>query len=141
MNDLDWASLNQIIETNNTNDFRIQSYRNNLLVLVGSFDLFYYHTVEIEFEGVSYISLPTEFYQPKFRWAKASEIQFMRQLIAIEVEEKVYCIEAETTSSIKKLPFYIVATTMNIKQEKVFYHHRANLQPGEKVANWIEILP
>jgi hypothetical protein len=61
--------VNEIVETTNTTDFRIQSYDSVNLLLIGSFDFAYYHEVEVEveFREVTYISLPTYFECPTFR--------------------------------------------------------------------------
>ena len=132
--------INEIVQTTNTNDFRIDSYEVGNLLLIGSFDFCYYHSVEIRFKEVLYISLPTEFDYPIFRIANLSEIQSIRQQIWLEPEDVVYCIEAETSCSIKRLPFYIVAQGINVCVGTVYYYWKDNLNTGERLASWVSKL-
>ena len=113
--------VNKTIQSDNISDFRIERYEINNLLLTGSFDFCYYHSLELNFTEVSYISLPTEFNYPIFRIANLSEIQSIRQQIFLEPEDLVYCIEAETSCSTERLPFYVVAKDMNVRVGKVYY--------------------
>jgi hypothetical protein len=130
--------INEIVETSNTTDFRVQSYDSVNLLITGSFDFCYYHEVEVEFKEVSYISLPSNFNCPRFHIASAHEIESIRKLIALESEDIVYCIEAETSCSITKLPFYIVAKGATVREGLVFYYERENLKEGERIAAWVQ---
>jgi hypothetical protein len=131
--------LNEIVKTTNTTDFRIQSYDSVNLTLTGSFDFCYYHEVELIFGEVSYISLPSQFWNPFIRMAIDAEIAGIRAIIAIDETESVYCIEAETSASLEKLPFYIVAESVSINEGLVFYYARENLKAGERIAPWVKI--
>ena len=131
--------INKIVETTNILDFRIQSYDSVNLIITGSFDFCYYHEVELIFHGVSYISLPADFSYPNFRKATFAEITEIEKLITVDVEETVFCIEAETSSSIEKRPFSVVAESVSINEGLVFYYHRENLKKGERIAPWVEI--
>ena len=55
-------ALNVYIREQNLSDFRIERLENNTLLLVGSFDLSYYHEIEIEITGVERLSLCCSFY-------------------------------------------------------------------------------
>ena len=137
MNILD--KINSIIQKKDLPDFKIDSYIQDNLVLTGSHDFCYYHEIEIKFKEVYYISLPSEFYYPLFRLATLEETQAIEQLVAIELEAKAYCIEAEITSSIAPLPFYLVAEAINVCEEKVYYYSRENLRENEKIADWAKL--
>jgi len=134
----EFRRINEIVETTNTTDFRIQSYNSVSLLLTGSFDFNYYHEVEVEFKEVSYISLPSDFYDPVFRLANAEEIESIRKLIALEKKDVVFCIEAGTSCSIDKLPFYIVVESVSMREGRVFYYDRENLKEGERIACWVK---
>lgn len=125
--------VNQIIKTTNTTDFRVHSYDGVNLVLTGSFDFAYYHEVEVEFREVAYISLPSCFENPNFRIGTPEEIEAVRKVIALEKEDIVYCVEAETSCSTEKLPFFIVAEDVTVREGKVFYYERENLKEGERI--------
>ena len=128
----DCQRVNKIIKKTNSIDFRIQAYDGCNLLLVGSFDLCYYHTVEINFGEVSYISLPINFIYPIFRQASVKEINSICNLIYLEPEDIVYCIAAETSSSIKPMIFNIVARSIVIHEETVFYYNR-NLNKSDRL--------
>lgn len=129
--------INHIANETNTNDFRMESFDGATLVITGSFDFVYYHEVEVIFSEVSYISLPTDFHYPLFRLATEEERARVRTATALEPEDIVYCIEAETTSSIERLPFFIVAQKMEVSEGTVYHYQRDDLKPGERIAPWV----
>jgi hypothetical protein len=47
-------------------EFALRSFDGSTLVVVGSFDLCYYHDVELTFTDVQHINCPTEFRDPTF---------------------------------------------------------------------------
>jgi hypothetical protein len=137
MNELN--RLNEIVETTNTVHFRIQSYDSVNLMLTGSLDLCYYHEVELVFHAVSYISLPADFRYPKCRKATLMEVAEIGNFIAVDTNETVFCIEAATSSSLEKLPFFVVAESVSLKEGIVFYYERENLKEGERIAPWVKV--
>ena len=137
MNELD--RINEIVETTNTVDYRIQSYDSVNLMITGSFDFCYYHEVELLFHEVSYISLPTDFSYPKLRKAIKSEISQIEKIIEVAQEETVFCIEAETNCSLEKLSFFVVAEKVTLNEGLVFYYERENLKEGERIAPWVKL--
>lgn len=109
-------------------DFHIQQFDGNCLTIVGSFDLCYYHGVELHFVEVSHIECPVWFHSPKFA-----------------DEELTH----DTTSSITKPRRYlirsdeglhqIVASSLEIAVGTVYYYDRgASLKPGERIATWVK---
>ena len=131
----EFTRINELAEST---DFRIDSYDGSSLLLTGSFDFGYYHQVEVKFGEVSYISLPSDFSNPNFRRADDAEIESIRKLVALEAEEIVFCIEAETSSSLARLPFYLVAEGMTVTEGLVFYYDRPDLKDGERIASWVQ---
>ena len=129
--------INEIVETTNTVDYRIQSYDSVNLMITGSFDFCYYHEVELTFHEVSYISLPADFGNPTFRLATEKECADINKIIAVDEEEKVFCIEADTTRTIEKLLFFVVAEKVTLNEGTVFYYEREDLKPGERIAPWV----
>ncbi|WP_036485335.1 hypothetical protein [Myxosarcina sp. GI1] len=115
----DFERINKIANQTNINDFRIEQYNSVNLILTGSFDFAYYYQVKVTFFEVSYISLPTDFSYPIFRVANESEIANISKQIALYPEDIVYCIEAETSTSIKRILFFIVAEGMEVVEELV----------------------
>ena len=134
----EFSRINEIPETTNTTDFRIQSFDSVNLLLTGSFDFSYYHEVEVKFQEVSYISLPADFSHPHFRRADEAEIASIRKIVALESEDIVFCIEAETSGSLDRLPFYVVAEKMTVTEGTVYYYEPETLKAGERIASWVK---
>jgi len=132
------TKINSVIRNKSIPDFQIYSYNPNNILLVGSHDLCYYHELEIEFKEVWYLSLPTEFCYPTFRFVTLEESNSIKRFVDIEAEAIIYGVEAETSSSIEPLTFYIVAETISVRERKVYYYQRENLQANEKIADWVK---
>jgi hypothetical protein len=100
--------------------FRLQSFDGSNLLIVGSFDLCYYHDVEIIFYDVSSIRCEAFFWSPEFRDAGATEDGRRTEIVS---DDKV---------------FEIVATSVEVVVGKVFHYDRGELlQPGERIAPWV----
>ena len=115
------ASINSAIAKIGAYEFIVYSYIDGVLEIVGSFDVPPYYLLEndciaIEFQEVSYISLPTYYFSyPIFRLATTSEILDVGKLVDIDSDNTVYCIEAATTASIERLPFFLVAENISFQ--------------------------
>lgn len=86
------------------------------------------------FSAVAYISLPTQFYHPRFGLATDEERDRVRTATGLQQEDFVYRIEAETDGSIERIPFFVVAQKMEVSEGKVYYYQRDDLKPGERIA-------
>jgi hypothetical protein len=101
-------------------DFRIQSYSGSKLLLIGSFDLCYYHDIELIFSEVSFIRCPTTFFCPHFTQADTGHGESRFQIHTDEGD------------------FEIVAGSLDATIGKVFHYDRGDqLQPGERIADWV----
>jgi hypothetical protein len=129
------ALLESLRASSNTSDFELRGYDGSRLLIIGSFDLAYYHEVEIEFEGVSYIELPTSFNQPRLRVATAEESKRLR-FLDLSPPEKLYVIESDADSDGQS--FYIAAERVRARRCLVYHYRRENLQEGEEIADWVE---
>ena len=109
--------INNILEKTNISDFRIEYSDGVNLVIIGSFDLAYYYELKITFLEFSYLCLPTYFNYPFLRMANETEITTIARKTDLCKEDIVYCLEAETGSSLERIPFYIVAEGIEIKKE------------------------
>ena len=113
------ASINSAIAKIHAYEFIVDSYIDGVLKIVGSFEVPYYSDdacITIQFLEVSYISLPTNWFErPIFRLASTSEIANLKKIVDVDSDEKVYCIEAATTASIEKLPFFLVAENISFQ--------------------------
>ncbi|MGQ8872676.1 hypothetical protein [Paenibacillus sp. TSA_86.1] len=105
------------------------------LVLAGSFDFSYYHNVEITFTEVEFLLCPgTIFNVELFRLATEEEIaQLNSVMYGYERNGTVFCLENE----FEQQRFYIVAKQMTYHFGTVYYYNRPNLQPGERIAEFV----
>jgi hypothetical protein len=111
--------LNEIAAS--ATDFRLESYNGEQLQIIGSFDLCYYHDVELIFSGVAFIRCAAEFTYPQFTDAGFVPGGF-RTLIHAEEGE-----------------FEIVARSLVVTFGKVFHYDRGDqLKPGERIADWVK---
>jgi hypothetical protein len=89
-------------------------------LIIGSFDLCYYHDIELVFSEVPFIRCPTTFFHPRFedaRWASGG---------------RRFLIHADDGG------FEIIAESLDASIYKVFHYDRGDqLQPGERIADWV----
>jgi hypothetical protein len=130
--------LQQELKANNIEHFyMIESgqKQSQQLVLAGSFDFSYYHNVEITFSEVEFILCPgTIFNVELFRLATEEEIAQLNSIMyGYERNSTVFCLENE----FEQQRFYIVAKQMTYHFGMVYYYDRPNLQPGERIAEFV----
>ena len=104
-----------------TENYRIESFDGSRLVLIGSFDLDYYHDIELIFSEVALINCPVYFNQPRF-----SEVAS---------KEEGRCFQIATEEGV----FEIVADDVSIMMGKVYHYDRGDqLLPGERIAECVK---
>ncbi|QDU50362.1 hypothetical protein [Gimesia panareensis] len=116
----------------------MESYSRGELLITGSFDFAYYHEVEVEFREVTYLSLPVLFWNPHFRLPLDDEIEAVRKFIAVGDRHMVFCIEAESDAGFEKIPFYVVAESVVLREGTVYYYEREHLEENERIADWVK---
>ncbi len=117
------ADINRLLASW-VDSYHIKSFDGWRLVLVGSFDLSYYHDVELTFSGVESIRCPVYFTAEGFRDAGPGG-------------ESGNCRRFEITAD--DGPHEIVAESVAIELVKVYYYDRAeSLKPGERIAEWVK---
>ena len=101
----------------------MESYDGCKLLIIGSFDLCYDHDIELTFSEVSFIRCPTTFSSPRFSDSGFIPVVYggFRFLILAEEGE-----------------FEIVAESVDATIGKVFHYDRSQLQPGERIADWVK---
>jgi hypothetical protein len=130
--------LQQELKEGNIEHFYITEpiqHQSQQLVLAGSFDFSYYHNVEITFSEVEFILCPaTIFIVERFRLATEEEIvQLNSMMYGFERNGTVFCLENE----FEEQRFYIVAKQMTYQFGMIYYYDRPNLQPGERIAEFV----
>ncbi|WP_257188011.1 hypothetical protein [Escherichia coli] len=109
-------------------DFEIYLYSNGRLIIVGSSDLSYYHNFEIIINALSYMSGDTY-------WTCDPLDDFMKLKIINDNNDVNIILEFYSESI---LQFKVIAETISLNFDTVFYYKRENLSSGERLAYWIE---
>jgi len=101
--------------------FRVQSFDSCQLMIIGSFDLDYYHDIELTFSDVAYINCPTDFCEPRFSDGGPT------------AEGRRFQIHTDEGQ------FEIVADQVVVVVGKVYHYDRGEpLLPGERIADWVK---
>lgn len=108
-------------------DFEIYLYSNGRLIIVGSSDS-YYHNFEIIINAPSYMSGDTY-------WTCDPLDDFMKLKIINDNNDANIILEFYSESI---LQFKVIAETISLNFDTVFYYKRENLSSGERLAYWIE---
>ncbi len=133
----DLSQLNDGILDNGILDFSVRSYADNRLVLVGSFDLAYYQDLQIEFAGVSFLSVPTEFTDASFRCLRREECGELLDSFAehMQDDDRVFAVDLSRFYDVQT--HYIVANSLQFAFARLYYYRRDKLEPGESIAPWV----
>ena len=120
------TELNEVAKRHT--DFHVLSFDGYRLVVVGSFDLCYYHGVEVHFVGVDRINLPVWFNCPEF----ADEGPVSDPWSGVEKPRRfVICADDGRHE--------VIAEDVEVVLGIVYYYDRgAQLQPGERIAPWVK---
>ena len=101
-------------------DWHIYRYDGWILTLAASNTLAYGHTLEIRFQGVSYLRCPTTFESPCFRAASADELAELTTFLDLS-DETAYFFDAQASNTIKSVPFVICAESISVHRVTVSY--------------------
>lgn len=132
------SQLNDGILDNGILDFTVHSYTDNRLVLVGSFDLAYYQDIQIEFSGVSFLSVPTEFSDASFRCLNREECGELLESFSdyMHEDDRVFAVDLSRFYDVQT--HYVVASSIQYHFAKMYYYRRDKLEPGESIAPWVQ---
>jgi hypothetical protein len=118
-------------------DWRIASFDGSQLCIVGGTDLAYSHIVEVWISEVDYVSCPTQFSHATFRQATDMEHTALADIVDLTSSQEIIVIEAETMASLGIIQFFIVGNAIEVVHGNVYYYHRSDLKPGERLAPWL----
>lgn len=121
--------VNRVVAETNTTDFMVRDFDGARLRIVGSFDLAYYHQLEIIFIEASFISVPTCFNNPVIRMATKEEKH--RLSSNVDLDGHVYCIEEDLTATTRK--HFVAADEIEAEECMVYYYQRDGLKAGERI--------
>jgi hypothetical protein len=88
------------------------------LVVIGSFDITYYHSFEAKFINVGYIQCPAGFFAQAFRLGTPDEREKIKVLSDLEPEEHVFCFESDDRQ------LFITATNLVVNEKLVVYQKK-----------------
>jgi hypothetical protein len=109
----------------------------NTITFAGSFDLCYYHNVEVTFHGVTYMQCHLDYGAPIIiRYPSKQEIVQLGYQPEILSDEglSIFCIFDEDNYL-----SFIIAENISFDYSTVFYYLRENLQDGERIADWVKL--
>jgi hypothetical protein len=107
------------------------------LIIAGSNDFTYYHSLEIVFKDVFHIFVNA-------KWEVETKLPFLGLMnkedafdyngkFKIEQGHSIFTLAAEDFDQ----PFCVVAKDIQFNEDTVFYYKRENLKKGERLADWI----
>ncbi|GAB5517712.1 hypothetical protein [Rhodopirellula baltica] len=127
---------NHVVANTNTSDFQLQSFNSVNALLIGSFDLCYYHEIELEFHEVSYINLPTiGLCSPRFAIAE-SNIRTAHAYLELDDTDILFEIINDPDFSGQR--YYIAAENLTVREGLVYHYQRDELKDGERIAPWVK---
>ena len=92
----------------------------DVLTIIASFDILYYHEAEIRFHDVHYISCPTFFSDALFGLAPKSEIELVHDLASFDEDTQLFCITINANQS-DASDHFIAAPRVDVTFKEVGY--------------------
>lgn len=119
--------IKNYVERAGLQDFSVFSYGRGQLIICGSSDRSYYHSLEIIAEDPIYM-------QGEIDWYCDVSSDFIKANVGLPAGD------------VRKLDFYsddglafsVTAEKFKLNFDRVFYYRRDNLQPGERIADWVK---
>lgn len=124
-------------------DFYLINYDRNKIIFAGGFDYIYCHEVELNFMGVDFICCSNNFSANCFRLASDEEISYLKKMANRDFcFGLTFCMQMITKAVNKEIisygeKNYITAHDLKVNWGNVYHYKRDNLQPGEKIADWV----
>ncbi|MEH0820821.1 MULTISPECIES: hypothetical protein [unclassified Micromonospora] len=114
-------------------DWEIMSWSSGCLRLAADTDLTYHHGLELVFRDVSYVACPSLFHHPWFRAPTGAERAHVRRYVG----DRPAVLVAFDIDGPGPLPCLIAADRVEVVAGTVYRYHRADLKPGERLADWL----
>lgn len=133
--------LNDVIKNTGANEFEILKWRpDGTIILYASFDLDYYHTLEININGVEYISLPKRFEYASFRLASEEEKKGLLKtnLFYTGLEYLLIAIDLDKDFGDRCETHFVDAKSIEFNEVMVYHYKRDNLKDGESLEEWVQ---
>ncbi|MEV6492332.1 hypothetical protein AB0M20_27470 [Actinoplanes sp. NPDC051633] len=119
-------------------EWEILSLNRGRLILAGSFDLSYYHQIEIAFTDVAYLSCAAAFCDPAFREPTEAELHHATHQNGMDVPPVVVAFDHDFGRPVSCV---IAAGSVEITTGMVHRVPPQRLEPGDRLAPWLEQPP
>lgn len=115
--------LNSRLDETDVSDYFLDGLKDERLVILGSYDLSYYHDVEIVFEEVRYICCPIRLDSPRFRPADEAERRIALEKAGenADPDGDIHVISIDEEGS-RKGQHFIIASDVSFRFEKVLHY-------------------
>ena len=126
--------IDSIIRANLWFDFRVFSFGQNRLIVAGGNDLTYYHSIEIIFEEVFFVSAVFQCWHSDTKQIVFTERTDSAEInLQFEIEQgfRVFAFKAEDYNH----EMVIAAKSISYNTDTVYYYPRADLKENERLAN------
>lgn len=137
--DMCWDSPNA---DGNGTSYKQHDLPEHTIVILGSSDFTYYHTLEIVLSGVIAHNLPQEGEfrgddtEPQIVLIEDSDKEEILTRFQLPINSNYFVFGLGSWPSEER--YYLVAEDIKQKTRLVFYYEPENLQPGEKLAWWVK---
>lgn len=129
--------INAIISQGNWFDMEILERKGGDLIIIGSLDFTYGHSLEIKFGDVFHMTINTEWkvdtVKPVMYIVEGEECFLVNKKYGIEQGYTLFKIIPEGL----EFPFYVSAKEIRFSTQKVYYYKKADLDANERIADWV----
>ncbi len=130
--------INAIISKESWLDMEVLEIKGGSLIIIGSTDFTYGHSLEIIFEDVFHISINSEWKtntsKPVLHLVDIKEGLTINQKYQIEQGNILFKILPEDL----EIPFYISARNISFNTDNVLYYKKETLEANERIADWVK---
>ena len=126
--------IDSIIRANLWFDFHVLSFEHNRLIVAGGKDLSYYHSIEVIFEEVFFVSAVFQRWHSDTKQTVFTERTDSAEIsLQFELEQgfRVFAFKAEDYNQ----EMVIAAKSVRYNTDTVYYYPRADLKENERLAN------
>jgi hypothetical protein len=128
------SRIDEMIRRKSWFDFHVLRFDGKKLIVAGGTDLMYYHSLEVIFEQVFFVS---GIFQ-EWRSDTSSKVFFIPDNIVelnlrygIEPEYQLFAFKLQEQSEY----FLVAAKALSFNMDTVYYYQRENLRPNERIDN------
>jgi hypothetical protein len=130
--------INAIISAESWFDMEVLEMKKGNLLIIGSTDFTYGHSLEVIFEDVFHMCINSEWKtntnRAVFYLVDNEERIMINKSFQIEQGNILFKIISEDLEE----PFYVSAKNINFNTDRVLYYKKDNLEENERIADWVK---